>query len=417
MTGINRRDFLRHGSGMATAFLLMPEVRSLFASSLNSVPPVPSAVIGLGKQGRLIMGELAKFPFVKIAAICDINSSRLRSGKRRTQEAIPYEDYQKLLESEKDVHAVFVATPTHLHRDIAIASLQAEKHVYCEAPLASTVEDCKKIAKAAKNAKTVFHVGLQMRSNPIYKLARTFLRSGAIGDMIFLRGQFQRKTSWAIPASNPSDEKSLNWRLYKETSTGLAGEEGSHQFDVVNWFLEQLPLSVSGRGQIKLYQDGREIPDTIQCVLTYPGSLQMAYSASLGCSFEGQYELFNGHFGAIKTVGNLGWMFKEADAPTQGWEVYAIKQRFHIDEGITLIADATKLAKQGKLREGIGLPHPPLYFGLQDFLVSVTESKPSACPAPVGLRAAVVGIKAHEAVMSAGEIAFEEEWFKIDSLK
>jgi hypothetical protein len=50
-------------------------------------------------------------------------------------------------------------------------------------------------------------------------------------------------------------------------------------------------------------------------------------------------------------------MFKEADAPTQGWEVYANRQQFHNDEGITLIAGATKLAEQGKLKEGVGLPH------------------------------------------------------------
>jgi len=90
-----------------------------------------------------------------------------------------------------------------------------------------------------------------------------------------------------------------------------------------------------------------------------------------------------------------------------------VRQNLHKDQGITLIADATKLAKQGKLKEGVGLPHPPMYYGLQDFLVSVTGGKPSACPAPLGLRASVVGIKAHEAMMNKKEIVFEKEWFEI----
>ena len=70
-----------------------------------------------------------------------------------------------------------------------------------------------------------------------------------------------------------------------------------------------------------------------------------------------------------------GWMFKEADAPTQGWEVYANRQQFHNDEGITLIADATKLASQGKLKQGVGLPHDSLYYSLFDFLKAISEGE------------------------------------------
>jgi len=61
----------------------------------------------------------------------------------------------------------------------------------------------------------------------------------------------------------------------------------------------------------------------------------------------------------------------------------------------------------------VGLPHPPIYYGLESFLKSVIEEKPSTSPAPLGLRAAVIGIKAHEAVATGSEIVFKDEWFKI----
>ncbi len=95
-------------------------------------------------------------------------------------------------------------------------------------------------------------------------------------------------------------------------------------------------------------------------------------------------------------------MFKEADAPTQGWEVYASRQRFHNDEGITLIADATQLAKQGKLKEGIGLPHPPIYYALEAFIDSALTGKPAAAGASEGVAALAAGIAANQALVSDG---------------
>ncbi len=410
---MNRRDFLKIGTGMASAFVITSETAGLFARIGPDTPPVTVAVIGAGKQGRVILGELNKFPFVKVAAVCDVRESRLRSARRRAPDAKTYLSHHELLDREKDAAAVFLATPTHTHAGIAVDCLDADRHVYCEAPMEATIEGCRKIARAARKASTLFQVGLQFRSNPIYKLARSFMVSGAIQDVISLRGQYHNKTSWKIPARDPASERTLNWKLYRETSTGLPGEVGTHQFDVMSWFLNKLPLSVSGTGGVLFHKDGRDVADTVHCTLSWPDGLKMAYEATLANSYGGRFEEFMGSMGAIRLIGNLGWLFKEADAPTQGWEVYAVRQHFHKEEGITLIADATKLAKQGKLKEGVGLPHKPVYYGLADFLASVAGGKPSACPAGVGLRAAVVGIKAHEAVVTGKEIAFDEDWFKV----
>ena len=78
-----------------------------------------------------------------------------------------------------------------------------------------------------------------------------------------------------------------------------------------------------------------------------------------------------------------------------------------IDQGITLIADATKLASQGKLQEGVGLPYTSLYYALVDFVKAAAEGKAPACSAADGARTTMVGIVAHQALKSGGEVALD----------
>ena len=162
-----------------------------------------------------------------------------------------------------------------------------------------------------------------------------------------------------------------------------------------------------GTGSIRLHDDGREIADTIALQLEFDRGEVATYNATLANSYEGQYELLRGTNAAIKLAWSHGWMFKEADAPTQGWEVYANRQQFHNDEGITLIAGATQLAEQGKLQEGVGLPQTSLWYGVESFLQSVAGGEPVKCTADDGLRSTIVGIKAHEAVVSGSEVSID----------
>src|SRR5262249_38260307 len=151
----------------------------------------------------------------------------------------------------KDIKAVIIATPTHQHKEIALAALKADKHVYCEAPLAVTVEEAREIATAAKAARRcLFQAGLQTRSDPQRHFILPFIRSGALGQWVMVRSQRHKKGSWRATSPNPEREKELNWRLNKETSGGLVSELGCHQIDSSNWFLNTLPVAVSGIGSI-----------------------------------------------------------------------------------------------------------------------------------------------------------------------
>lgn len=402
MHELNRRTFIAQSTAAAASWSLLG--RLAHAQPAPPDGPLSAAVIGAGRQGRSILGELQKLEAVKVAAICDVDERRLSSGQRRAADAAGFDDHRRLLDERPDISLIFIATPTHLHRQVAVDALQAGRNVYCEAPLAHSVEDARAIVDAARSTEGVFQAGYQARSNPIYGLARTFYRSDAIRDLVGMRAQHHRKTTWRSPARDPQREKELNWRLDPERSLGLAGELGSHQFDVTNWYLEQYPVRITGMGGVMHHHDGREVYDTVGCELLYPDKKLLQYHATIANSFEGRYEVFYGSNSAIKLAWTAGWMFKEADAPTQGWEVYANRQQFHNDEGITLIADATQLAAQGRLKEGVGLPNPPLWYALGDFLTSVIEGAPPACSAAEGYRSTVVGILANEAVRSNGPV-------------
>lgn len=409
MTELDRRSFLGAAAGSLAAMAILPD---LAPAAPRAGEPISVGVIGLGRQGLAALAELQKLDACRIAALCDLEEARIVRATRRVQGAQTATDYRALLDN-KSIGAIVVATPTHLHRDIAIAAMDAGKHVYCEAPLAHTIEDCAAIAKAARGlSKTVFTAGFESRTDPVYKLARSFFRSGSVGDLASMRAQHNQKDSWRVGGGDAANERALNWRLDPAVSLGLAGEFGAHQFDAAHWFRGSYPVRVRGGGGVRFWKDGREVPDTIRVELEFADGVVLSYAATLVNSFERRYECFYGSNAAMKLAWTHGWLFKEADASTEGWQVYANKQQFFLDEGITLIADATKLANQGKLKEGVGLPNSPLYYALSEFLASAAEGKPGACTGDDAMRSTIIGILANQAVLSGRTVEVDENTLK-----
>jgi predicted dehydrogenase len=257
--------------------------------------------------------------------------------------------------------------------EIVLAALDAGKHVYCEAPLANSVEDCKTIARAAQKAyRQVFQAGLQERSHPQRHFLRPFVRSGALGRNVMARSQWRQKTSWARTHANDDRAKELNWRLRNATSTGLMGENCVHLLDAVCWFLGGWPNSVTGHSSLIQWNDGRDVPDTVQCILEFPdgpnAGLRFFCDATLCSSFESIYEVYYGTDSSVLVRDSKAWMFKEPDAPFLGWEGYARKDSFGAEVGVALVADASK---QSALAKKDAAPPPfsdtPLHYALEAF--------------------------------------------------
>lgn len=404
VTELDRRTFLTHTGGSLAGLALVPERSATGPRQLPQTKLI--GLVGCGRQGRAMLTELGKITGAKVAAICDPVPARTTLAKERAPEAEIFTDHRAMLDKRRDLDAVLVATPTHLHRAIVENALQAGKHVYCEAPLAHTVDDARAILAAAESAKPrVFMAGFQGRSNPVYQLARTFYRTDAFRDFVAATTHFHRKTSWRFPA-DPATESRVNWRLDPAVSLGLAGEVGAQQFDVIHWFRGRLPVAVSGNGAVLFHRDGRQVADSVQAAFIFGDGTAMSFEASLANSYGNQQEVIRGTNGSFRLAWTHGWMFKEVDAATLGWEVYALRQQFHQDEGIILIADATKLAAIGQLKAGIGLPYPPLYYALADFLKSVSFPN-VAVPtnARDGFRSTVIGILASQAIATKSTVA------------
>jgi predicted dehydrogenase len=397
----DRRAFLTQTVGALAGVALLPHAPDTVLAWQGS--PRKVGIVGAGRQGRAIVAELLKIPVAEIAAVCDVVPARLEAMKGRTKGAEGFADHRQLLEKRADVDVIIVATPTHLHRAIVTDALQAGRHVFCEAPLASTVDDATAIAAAAAGAKTVFQAGFQGRSNPIYRRAQPLMQT-EVRELVTMRAQSNRKNSWRIPPPSGVSEQEANWRLDPEVSIGLPGEVGAQQFDVFGWYRAAYPVKVTGQGAVRLHTDGRTVADTVRLDLEWPDGLTLRYDATLATSFGSQYEIVSGANATVQLAWTHGWLFKEADAPTQGWEVYATRQQVLNDEGIVLLADATKLAAQGELKAGAGLPYPSLYYALADFMKSVTEGARVACTAEDGARATIVGILANQAVVTGKTI-------------
>ena len=441
----NRRSFLKNTS-LATVMAMMggvelraedpPKPAPSADQALTPIPPPPTVkcgVIGVGAWGREIVNELALLPKAPVVAICDKRSAAVRRAGEIAPKAEKFDDYQKLLASP-DVEAVFIATPTPTHRKIVLAALQAGKHVYCEAPLANTVEDTKAIARAARDAvKLVFQPGLQERSHPHRHFVLPFIRSGSLGENIMVRAQSHQNKSW----------ENTPWRLDKATSTGLMGEVGIHQIDAVSWFLRERPTAITGFGSLICRKGQGDVADTVQGVFEYPGEVRFMYDATLCNSFDKNYEMYYGTQSAVMVRDAKAWLFYEPGAELGGWEVYARKDSFYTETGIALMANATKQTAIGTsaTASNASSPDTPLHYALEAFTVNVGQIRPAvkdfvdlfgdsdpkalaearngvklykhAADWQDGLVATILAIKANEAVTEQRKITLEKELFDI----
>ncbi|MBI1178403.1 hypothetical protein GC207_13285 [bacterium] len=445
---VDRRAFIK-GASMSTLMMMMggtilvPSRDAIGAEAAKhpNTPPVKCGVIGCGTWGREIVAALGQLPNAPITAMCDTYGPYLRRTARRAPGCKEYEDYKELL-ADDNVQAVFIATPTYMHREMVEAAVAAGKHVYCEVPYGQTMEDARAIAMAAKkHPKLYFQSGLNFRSDPQRHFLMDFIGAGSWGKTAMARAQYHKKQSWRRTSANADQEKMMNWRLRKETSLGLVGEIGIHQIDIAGWFIRKRPIAVSGFGSIINWNDGRDVDDTIQAVFEYDGP-NLMYDATLVNSFDSDYEMYYGSDAALMVRGPKAWMFKEVDAPLLGWEVYARKDQFYKETGIALVSNATKLtAITEKAGDQSTYTDTPLRYSLEafvsnafnhqtavkdfidtygddesallDYLKDIAKTYLPAANYVEGYEATVQVIAANDAVRGHQRVEIKPEWFEL----
>ncbi|MBN1803990.1 MAG: Gfo/Idh/MocA family oxidoreductase [Sedimentisphaerales bacterium] len=151
---INRRIFLHTAAGLGAGLVFSPIAAG--QKTVNAEPDdINVALLGAGEQGLVLMNVCLKIPGVRFKAVCDIwtryNQKRAsRLLKRYGHEHNTYVDYKEMLDKEKDLDAVIIATPDFWHADQTVDCLKAGLHVYCETAMSNTVEGARKMVRTAK---------------------------------------------------------------------------------------------------------------------------------------------------------------------------------------------------------------------------------------------------------------------------
>ena len=367
---MKRRTFIKAG-GIAGAAVAFPAI-----TRAASGQKIRMGFIGVGNRGTQVMHLFMNFPDVEVTALCDIYDPYLKRSEkdfdpkflewglkgrlpiftkkdgslhpheRRILDDVAagrcklYTDYRKLLD-DKNVDAVYIATPDHWHAIMTIDAIKAGKDVYCEKPLTATVVEGRAMVNAQKASKQVVCVGLNRRGCVPYQLLKKEIDSGKYGT--FRMGRAARSSNifpYGLGKCEPCDPpKGFDWdawlgprawRPYKYTTapyffrwhtdfSSQVGNWGVHYLDAMRWMMgETAPVAVTAVGAKYFTPDSdSEIPDTMICTYEFASGKIMEFNV-----FEG---------GLAKPIFKRELELSSGDAAIyasqSGWEIMPVKRR------------------------------------------------------------------------------------------
>lgn len=313
-----RRHFVKTSAGLA-ALAANPYWMTALSAADEEAPKDRPLVgsIGMGGQGTGIARRAAKHG--NVVAVCDVHRQHAeRAKEKHFNEAEIYEDYRKLLD-RKDIEAVTIGTPDHWHTQIALAALDAGKHVYCEKPLTLTIDEGKQLVAAVKKSGKVMQVGTQQRGDQytLFGRAVATVRSGRLGKIKKVTVSLPLSTEQGGPFPSQPVPEGLNWdmwlgqapavdycperchyrfRWWYEYSGGIATDWGAHHMDVAQWALDvenSGPTTIDGTAtQLPEVAGGFNTPKLVTVDYMYPGDVHVQMIAQPpgdeGVLFEGE---------------------------------------------------------------------------------------------------------------------------------
>lgn len=302
---------------------------------------------------------------------------------------------------DKEVQAVVIATPLYLHYTMASDSLKAGKHVYLEKTMTYSISEAINLVKLSKfHSKQVLQIGHQHPYSPLYLKVKGMIEKGYLGVVTQIDCRYDRNGSWRRKISDPSLEKTINWRMYKAYSGGLTAEILSHQIQFINWAFNTHPDEIHSVGGIDFYKDGRETYDNVQVMLRYKKSNMIGnFGATCANAREGYILKIKGSKGTIELLINEGKYYPEAE----------MKRQLETIDGVT---GATKI--EWKKGGGSSIMSEPgkdgTWYAFQDFYRCVTENKVPLCNAIVGGTAAVSVHLANDALYNGNAQHWKPEY-------
>lgn len=289
---MSRRGFLKSSAAVA-AFSVVP---SHVIAGRGAVPPsetVNVAIIGAGGQGRTNVRNLLQQDDARVIAISDVTEQADYSrfyyrglagrgpvarlidedyAKRNVSaKCATYVDFRKMLDKEKSIDAVLIATPDHNHAIASLAAIERGKHVYCEKPLAHSIYETRVVTEAAHKAGVATQMGNQGHSSETIRMTCEWIWDGAIGEVREVHAWSNTGVTWAnhmvdrpketppVPAGMDWDlwlgpvknrpyhlaYAPYNWRGWWDFGTGAIGDMACHNMDPAFWALKlDHPVSV-----------------------------------------------------------------------------------------------------------------------------------------------------------------------------
>lgn len=262
---VSRRQFLGTAAA-ASAFSIVP--RHVMGGPGFQAPSdtVNVAAIGVGGMGATNLRGLES---QNIVALCDVDYQHAAKTFEKYPNAQRYKDYRVMLEKQKDIDAVVIATPDHTHACSTLAAMQLGKHVYTQKPLTRLVSEARLLTEAAKKYDVVTSMGNQGHSREERFLVQEWIADGAIGNVteihvwtnrpVWTQGVATTYPGKLVPKTldwnlyiGPTNEKAYNpiyhpfqWRGWIDFGTGALGDMGCHNIDYAFMALDlRVPTSV-----------------------------------------------------------------------------------------------------------------------------------------------------------------------------
>jgi predicted dehydrogenase len=259
-------------------------IRAMAASDQVNV-----GIIGVGGRGRAIIGEVSKVPGANVRYLCDADQASMEKAMAVIQKLnLPkpesVTDMRRVFD-QKEVDAVYIATPDHWHAPATILACDAGKDVYVEKPPSHNIREGRLMIDAARRNNRIVQVGTQSRCRPSTIRAIEFVKSGKIGKVMMakawniqMREDIGHKEDGPVPPGVdydtwlgpapwiPFNENRFHykWHWHWHFGTGDAGNDGAHQIDIARWALGVgYPKSASGWGRKVYFNDDQQTPDSM----------------------------------------------------------------------------------------------------------------------------------------------------------
>jgi predicted dehydrogenase len=346
----SRRKFIRQtaatlaGAGLVTALPQQAVAGQQRRVAAND--KINFGLIGCKGMGWTnLKAQLSNVPETQCIALADVDQSVLDERAQDVEKLGGerpklFKDYRRMLEN-KDLDAVIIATPDHWHCLIACDALAAGKHVYCEKPLANSIEECNIMLGAARRYGKIVQIGQWQRSGAHYQQAYDYLKSGRLGNIRLVKCWAYQGWMEPVPVQpdsappagvdydmwlGPAPKRPFNpnrfhfnFRWFWDYAGGLMTDWGVHELDIALHFMGvNAPKSVMASGGKLAYpDDASETPDTLQTVFEYE-HFNLLWEHATGID-GGNYGKTEG----IAFIGNNATMVVNRE----GWQIVPETQR------------------------------------------------------------------------------------------